>query len=116
MACWRCASVKVASAGAPACSWSITPTALPTCPAVSARGSSNGQVSAHLYTQTKPPCDTSHLHGTIFFALKGALTYIYTHDSNTHWLCALLHRQTGSRCTAGDARRAWGRTRADLYG
>src|SRR5262245_10981825 len=114
MACWRCASVKVASAGAPACSWSVTPKALPTCPAVSARGSSNGQVSAHLYKQTKPPCAMSHLHGTIFFALRGALTYIYSHDSNTHWLCALLHRQTRPRRTAGEAPGTGGRPGADL--
>src|SRR2546427_7598287 len=47
-----------------------------TRPCVSERGPSNGQVSAHVDPQTKPVCDLSHLDGTIFFALRGGLTYI----------------------------------------
>src|SRR6266487_1992875 len=47
----------------------------PTCPEVSARGPSNGQVVDHVDQQTKPVCDLSHLDGTIFFALRGGLTY-----------------------------------------
>ena len=48
----------------------------PTCPEVSARGPSNGQVAYHFYEQAEPACGMSHLDSTIFFALRGGLTYI----------------------------------------
>src|SRR5215510_4989430 len=94
----------------------MTPTTLPPGLEVSARGSSNGQVSPHVDVQTKSACDTSHLHGTIFFALRGGLTYILWHDSNTRGLCPLLHRQTRPHRPAGDPPGSWGDTGADLYG
>src|SRR4051794_29941308 len=85
-------------------------------PWVSARGSSNGHLCAHVPTRIKSGDTLAHLDGTIFFALRGGLPYILWHDGNTHWLCPLLNRPTGSRRPAGHAPGPRGRTGADLYG
>src|SRR5712691_1065202 len=87
-----------------------------TRPWVSARGSSNGHLCAPVPTLIQPGAALAHRDGTIFFALRGGLTYILWHDCNTRWLCPLLHRPTGSRRPAGHAPGTRGRTGADLYG